>query len=646
MTKSLNLPLKSTARWITLGLTVLALTACNGAAQEAEETVIPPTPVTIWELDETPTYVLTEVGTVKPFQEVEVVAKTGGIVGQLNVKVGDSVTNDQVLGKIDQSSNDAAVINLSNANNQLLNARNNYDETIANNKSAADQIQLQIESLKDTITLLQRNLRELQSGNMNTETSLNLQISNANENVQNAEVGLDNLEQQFDQSWDNFFRSTEVTFDGLFVNGNSYHQTAKNILSPGKNGRIQSDDILSNFGASSSSQRNRTINLYNDFLNDLDRNQEEFEELLPLDFDNFDEAVDLMNEVVDLGRQLNEAMRELLNRSTVSTNLSQATLDGYKAQIASAEGGSLQDLATLNGVENSYQDLQLQQTTQLETSRNNLTVTQNQLNDAQNSLDRFNVTGVGSIQDLENQIEATKRDLDNAYLNYENALRNAQIQNDAQGLQIQTFENQVRLAERALEDANILAPISGIVSDVFIDEGDNVNPGTQIVKINQQDQLKVIFYVTENQAERLNVGQRVTAKLNDSENTTLTGELIQIAPTADAQNRKIKIQASFNDSMLRPEMFVTLEMNVSDATFETGVFYVPLNAVVFDQNSQSLFILEENVNGGPLAQKKEVQTGDIIDKWVEIVDGLEANDKVIFEGSRGLEQGERVEVIQ
>jgi len=337
-------------------------------------------------------------------------------------------------------------------------------------------------------------------------------------------------------------------------------------------------------------------------------------------------------------------MRVLLQNSNSSVNLPAPTLESYKSQVAAAETGSLQDLSTVNNLPSSYQELERQQNTQLATAQNNLTVAQNQLTDTQNSLNQFGTSGSGSIKDLENQIESTKNDLANAYLDYENTIRTAELQNNAKDLEIQTYQNQVSLAKDALNDANLTAPIGGTVSEVYVDVGDTVNPGTQVLKINQQDQLKVVFYVTEKQARWLSVGQDVSATLNDSEKTQLQGRLIQIAPTADAQNRKIKVEANFDESSLRPEMFVSLEVDVSEAVFKSSRLYVPLNAVVFDQTRQFVFVVEKNLPGGPLAQKRAIETGEVIDQWVEVTDGLDSEDHVIFEGSRGLEQGERVEV--
>lgn len=637
---------QQTLKTMLLTAALFLMSACNAEQTVEEAPVAPPVPVEVWSLDQTPAYTLKEVGTVKAFTEVEVVAKAGGIVEELNVKVGDTVSVDKVLGKVEQSSNDAASINLSNATNQLNNAKRNYDEAAANNQNVVNQAKLRAENLEVSLARLERNLRELESGNMNTEESLALQVSNAEKNVENAQVNLSNLENQFGQSWEDFFRDAEISLDSLFVKANSYYQTTSNIINPGNQSSITNDSFSYLLGAGDSMQRNETIHLYNQFTQELEQEQAHFGHLTPLYFDNFNEALDTVNEVIKISREMNQAMRILLENSLTSVDLTQAKLDAYKTQVAQAEAGSLQDQTTINALESGYRDLERQKETQLATAENNLTVAQNQLSDARNKLDQFNTTGTGSVKDLENQIAATKNDLATAYLDYENAIRSSQMQNSGKELEIQTYENQVKLAQKSVEDATIKAPISGIVSEVFIDAGDNVNPGSPVVKINQQDQLKVVFYVTERQAQWLTPGQTVKVTINDVQKTELSGRLMLISPAADAQNRKIKVEAAFDDKLLRPEMFVNVQVEVSEAVFDSSQFYLPLNAVVFEQNQNYVFVAEIDAETGEMiAVKKPVTTGAITEKWVHISEGLTGSEQVIVKGGRALQNGEKVQVL-
>src|SRR5690606_9999636 len=97
---------------ILLILSLLFLSACSQEAPVEEEVVLPPVPVTLWSAGERPVFFLKEVGTVKPFQEVEVMANTSGTIEELTVSVGDTVETDQVIGSIDPPNADPSSINL------------------------------------------------------------------------------------------------------------------------------------------------------------------------------------------------------------------------------------------------------------------------------------------------------------------------------------------------------------------------------------------------------------------------------------------------------------------------------------------------------------------------------------------------------
>ena len=283
---------------ISFFITPFLLSAC-GAKDEEKLPQLPEVPVSVEvsSLNQLPTYSLSEVGTVKASKEVEIVAKASGIVDPLLISIGDSVTEGQNLGSIDVSVDTAAKINLDTAKSQLANAQQSYDETIANNEDIVTKAQIQIDSLQATLNQLNRNLGELGTNNESTLATLQLQIENAQKNVNNAEISRDNLEAQFDQTWENFFDTTEINFDTIFVNANNYYQNITDIINPSHQTSINSDSYNRLLGVKNSTVTNQTIQLYNQFNNRLKKSQLDYENLLPLNFDSIDQAVNILKNI-------------------------------------------------------------------------------------------------------------------------------------------------------------------------------------------------------------------------------------------------------------------------------------------------------------------------------------------------------------
>ena len=121
----------------------------------------------------------------------------------------------------------------------------------------------------------------------------------------------------------------------------------------------------------------------------------------------------------------------------------------------------------------------------------------------------------------------------------------------------------------------------------------------------------------------------------------IEGFVQKIAPAVDSVSKKMQVEAVVKNEnfALKPETFVNVRLDVSDAVFDAAKLYIPLNSILVGQNEQHVFVLEDDV-----ARKRKVEIGDITDKWVEIKTGLSKTDLLISAGQRNVEDGERVEV--
>ncbi|HTM78723.1 MAG TPA: HlyD family efflux transporter periplasmic adaptor subunit [Devosia sp.] len=61
-----------------------------------------------------------------------------------------------------------------------------------------------------------------------------------------------------------------------------------------------------------------------------------------------------------------------------------------------------------------------------------------------------------------------------------------------------------------LDDRTVLAPVAGVVDDVFFSAGEMVAPGAPVLSIRPEGEIKARFYVGEAERAKLAVGQRVS----------------------------------------------------------------------------------------------------------------------------------------
>ena len=619
---------------------VLLLSACTDEVQEM--TVVPPTSVRVLDLNEKPQYQISEVGTIKAIQEVELVSKAAGTIGPFSVKLGDPVEAGAVLAVIAyDEANNPAKVNYDSAQLQLANARQTYSETVANNQDSITQAQLNVQTLETSLGRLQRNLDELQVTNESTETTLKLQLENAEKNADTAELNYQTMVDQFDQSWIDLMKSTKASLEGMMVSLDSSFSTLEGILNPSKNQHFNVSDLNKAYGVRDSRQRLDAVNHYNAYRSQVDRYMIDYEAQLPLNEYTVQPAIAVLKDMAEELRVLMGDVRVMFNNSVTGVSLSQATLDSTIAMVSSAEATVLAQVNAANSLEQVIASFKLDRTSQTATADNNRIIANNQLADAQNALLSFQTTGSGALQDLEVQIEQTNNNLLSAQASLDSARRSAGIQNSAKNLEISTLNNQVRLAEKSLDDNRVVSSIDGMLSELAVDEGDYVSVGTYLGKVIQSEQVKVVFYVSEDIADRLVLGQRFHFSASNGTVHDYTGVINKIAPAVDASNKKIRVEGAVAnaDLFLKPEMFINLTMDVSGQTFDASKVYVPMNSIIFGQNEQYLYVLKEG-----MAVKQNIEIGDMYGSWVEVVTGVTKDDVLIIEGQRNLPPAGGVEV--
>jgi HlyD family secretion protein len=93
-------------------------------------------------------------------------------------------------------------------------------------------------------------------------------------------------------------------------------------------------------------------------------------------------------------------------------------------------------------------------------------------------------------------------------------------------------EAQLRLVERQMEDLTLTSPQSGIVYEIFVNEGEIVAPGAPIARILDPTYLTVKVYVPEIQVAVLRIGTSVEVTTDAYPEEVFNGSLLRIADKA------------------------------------------------------------------------------------------------------------------
>jgi len=204
-------------------------------------------------------------------------------------------------------------------------------------------------------------------------------------------------------------------------------------------------------------------------------------------------------------------------------------------------------------------------------------------------------------------------------------------------LALRNAETAVQQARRRVQDANIKAPISGIVNQRLIEPGAFVSPGTPLFNIVDVSSLKLQVNANEQQVVNLKTEDKVKITSTVFPDKTFYGVIRFIAPVADnTLNYPVEIEVvNVDANTLRAGMYAT-------ATFEfpkqAPQLLIPRTSFAGGVNSNQIFVLE-NKN---TARLRNVVSGRIIGEQVEILSGLTEGETIITSGQINLIDGTTV----
>jgi len=192
-------------------------------------------------------------------------------------------------------------------------------------------------------------------------------------------------------------------------------------------------------------------------------------------------------------------------------------------------------------------------------------------------------------------------------------------------------------ARNRLDDAQIVAPWSGLVTAVNIVSGTLAQPGTPAIRIADDSKFHLSVEVDEVDIAGIAEGQPVTIELDALPDRVLAGQVHNVAPAARVTPTggvayDVRIDIAPGDAPLRNGMSATATIISST---RNDALLIPNRAVQLERESGRTFV-ERLVNGEP--QKTEVRLGLRDDQRAEVREGLEEGDQLAIRNRSSLER--------
>jgi HlyD family secretion protein len=220
----------------------------------------------------------------------------------------------------------------------------------------------------------------------------------------------------------------------------------------------------------------------------------------------------------------------------------------------------------------------------------------------------------------------------------------AQEQYESVKTAYEAAKSQYEQSQDRYNKTSIVAPISGIVAQVNIEEGETViigtmnNQGTVLMVVADLSQMLAIVDADETDMPSIKSGQQAKVSIDAIPDSTFEGVVTRVGympvennlssvatGTSTGTDFEVEIKILSTDSEMKPGMTTSADIITAE---KESVLVVPIQSIgrrtIKGVETQAVFVVEKGV-----AKLIPVKTGSASDTEIEILDGIKAGAQVI-----------------
>lgn len=206
--------------------------------------------------------------------------------------------------------------------------------------------------------------------------------------------------------------------------------------------------------------------------------------------------------------------------------------------------------------------------------------------------------------------------------------------------QYQQAKHNLSQAKKDLKKVKILAPMSGLISTLMVDELNMIQSGAELANIVDMSQVKVSLYVTENMINKLSSKSEIQVMIKAISKDKLSGQVDSISPVADPESKLYLVSVLIDnaDMTIKPGMFAKVIIPLESSK---QAISVKAGSVLKDGDDDIVYVFKDDQ-----AIKKVITLGFSDEAYVEVKEGLTADDMIIVKGQNYVKEGSPVKVIE
>lgn len=228
------------------------------------------------------------------------------------------------------------------------------------------------------------------------------------------------------------------------------------------------------------------------------------------------------------------------------------------------------------------------------------------------------IASKAQLNEIETKYEIAKKQ-------YETALNGTLNQAKAA---VSAAQANIKNIKFQISNAKITSPINGVVTNRNINPGELAAPTAPLFTIADVSTLKLKGTISQRYLPYIKINQTIDVVVDIYPNKVYKGVITSIGPMAIGTGMYFPIEISIkNIDNLKPGLsaYGRIKITSKDAVV------IPASAVVKNDGKSYVYVIENNT-----AKKRYVETGLLNDKEVEIIEGLNENEKVAISNVNNL----------
>jgi len=210
---------------------------------------------------------------------------------------------------------------------------------------------------------------------------------------------------------------------------------------------------------------------------------------------------------------------------------------------------------------------------------------------------------------------------------YDLTLRQLELQERSQELSVAVAKLQSQLAAVSAAQMYPATPLAGVVQRVHVKKGELVNPGTPLVTVyGATMHARLTVSLSPEQAEQISPFEQSSVYLPDGTIYRTVPQFVSQIPTAAGFITVEYVLPENIAQLLSATKQTRVAVPILAPNQLSSQAYVPLDAVHQSEQRSEVFVVTDG-----LAQAQPVQLGQVIGSYVQVIDGLEAQARVIID---------------